>query len=126
MGMPPGEVTLSRPPGSRPYVRMGLVRSVRLEPDLAAGPPEGGHYSVPKNALRPMQPVEMTSNHGITLARRLFEAFAIQDGDETVLIPDEAGALELSCHDGHRLTPHAQHHAEKFVAQVEVLLVHAI
>src|ERR1700730_16791409 len=70
--------------------------------------------------------IEVATNNAVTFTRRPLEPFAIEDRYAPVGIANQPGRLKHSRHHGHGLTPHAEHHGEKFMAQLKILLMHPI
>jgi hypothetical protein len=68
----------------------------------------------------------MSANDGIAFARGGFQPFAVDDGDVPACGADESGMLQRASDDTDGLALHAEHHRQKLMAQLTILVVHPV
>ena len=68
----------------------------------------------------------MGANDRVALAGRRFQSFAVPHGDPPMRVADQASLLQRGGGDAHGRAAYTEHHREKFMAEIEVVLLHSV
>src|SRR4051812_26817123 len=67
------------------------------------------------------QRLELVRDQGVTLARRTFQSFSVDNGHQPAAISNQSGVLERVRHDRDTRAAHAKHRGEKLVRKEKLV-----